>query len=191
MKTPTDYLPENLKRLRAIKSWSLSEAAQHSKVSKAMLGQIERGESSPTLATLWKIATGFEISFSELISKSVLNTVFEAPVLIDGGKQRKAVADDEILVAVIQEYEESLGFEWFEITFPAHYKRTSEPHRSGTIEYISVITGQLTLKLNGVSYDLAEGQSIKFNGEWQHTYQNQMAENTVVHCVMHYQKSSL
>lgn len=36
-------------------------------VSKAMLGQIERGESSPTVTTLWKIATGLQVSFSSLL----------------------------------------------------------------------------------------------------------------------------
>ncbi len=36
-------------------------------VSKAMLGQIERNESSPTVATLWKIATGLNVPFSAFI----------------------------------------------------------------------------------------------------------------------------
>lgn len=43
---------------------SLDATAQLTGVSKAMLGQIERGESSPTIATLWKIASGLEASFS-------------------------------------------------------------------------------------------------------------------------------
>lgn len=36
-------------------------------MSKAMLGQIERNESSPTVATLWKIATGLNVPFSAFI----------------------------------------------------------------------------------------------------------------------------
>jgi transcriptional regulator with XRE-family HTH domain len=32
-----------------------------------MLGQIERNESSPTVATLWKIATGLNVPFSAFI----------------------------------------------------------------------------------------------------------------------------
>lgn len=36
-------------------------------VSKTMIGQIERGESTPTITTLWKIANGLKVSFSELI----------------------------------------------------------------------------------------------------------------------------
>jgi transcriptional regulator with XRE-family HTH domain len=53
-----------LKLFRNEKGWSLDKAAEMTGVSKAMLGQIERQESSPTVTTLWKIATGFNCSFS-------------------------------------------------------------------------------------------------------------------------------
>ncbi|EOS93801.1 putative HTH-type transcriptional regulator YdcN [Erwinia tracheiphila PSU-1] len=39
-------------------------------MSKAMLGQIERRESSPAVATLWKIATGFNVPFSHFVPVS-------------------------------------------------------------------------------------------------------------------------
>lgn len=39
-------------------------SAELSGVSKAMIGQIERGESSPTLSTIWKIANGLKVSFT-------------------------------------------------------------------------------------------------------------------------------
>ena len=61
------HLAQRLKGLRAELGWSLDVAARETGVSKAMLGQIERGESSPTVATLWKIATGFRVSFSSFI----------------------------------------------------------------------------------------------------------------------------
>src|SRR6478736_403359 len=36
--------------------------------SKKMISQIERGESSPTITTIWKIANGLKISFTSLIN---------------------------------------------------------------------------------------------------------------------------
>ncbi len=38
-------------------------------VSKPMLGQIERGQSSPTVNILWKIATGMKIPFSSFLKE--------------------------------------------------------------------------------------------------------------------------
>ncbi len=48
------HLAATLKTLRQQRGWSLSRLAEETGVSKAMLGQIERNESSPTVATLWR-----------------------------------------------------------------------------------------------------------------------------------------
>lgn len=57
------HLATTLKSLRQQRGWSLSRLAEETGVSKAMLGQIERNESSPTVATVWKIATGLNVAF--------------------------------------------------------------------------------------------------------------------------------
>lgn len=68
MENLTHYLATTLRTLRHQREWSLSRLAEETGVSKAMLGQIERNESSPTVATLWKIATGLNVPFSTFIS---------------------------------------------------------------------------------------------------------------------------
>ena len=60
----TTKISNTLKLLRSQRGWSLDVTSEKTGVSKAMLGQIERGESSPTISTLWKIASGFDVSFS-------------------------------------------------------------------------------------------------------------------------------
>ena len=54
-------LGDTLRALRKTRGWSLDQTAAATGVSKAMLGQIERGESSPTVATLWKLAGGLHV----------------------------------------------------------------------------------------------------------------------------------
>ena len=68
MDNVTHYLATTLRALRQQREWSLARLAQETGVSKAMLGQIERNESSPTVATLWKIATGLNVPFSTFIT---------------------------------------------------------------------------------------------------------------------------
>ena len=48
----------NLKRIRKSRNMSLDMLAEKTGVSKSMLGQIERGESNPTVATIAKIVDG-------------------------------------------------------------------------------------------------------------------------------------
>lgn len=62
----TQHPATTLKALRQARGWSLSKLAEETGVSKAMLGQIERNESSPTVSTLWKIATGLNVPFRRL-----------------------------------------------------------------------------------------------------------------------------
>ncbi|WP_025897463.1 helix-turn-helix domain-containing protein [Sneathiella glossodoripedis] len=184
MQNPSDFLPGNLKKLRSVRQWSLTQAAEQTGVSKAMLGQIERGESSPTLATLWKIATGFGVSFSELVN--VATPVKDKTRVVDSNLAKKAISDDGMLVSIIQDFDLALGFEWFEITFPAGYERQSAPHKKGVIEFISVLKGSLIMEFETEIKELSEGQSIRFQGDREHGYRNHTKQDTVVHCLMHY-----
>ncbi|CAM5229306.1 hypothetical protein LSPH24S_04932 [Lysinibacillus sphaericus] len=52
----------NLKAIREKEKLSLEKVSQLCGVSKTMIGQIERGESSPTLTTIWnELPTGLKV----------------------------------------------------------------------------------------------------------------------------------
>src|SRR6476619_1793959 len=56
-----------IKALREAMGFSLRDLAQRSDVSAPMLSQVERGETSPTLAVAEKIAAGLELTLSQLL----------------------------------------------------------------------------------------------------------------------------
>src|ERR1700689_997286 len=58
----------NLRRLRIRQGHSLERLAKHSGVSRAMLGQIETGKSTPTIGLLWKVATALDVPFANLLA---------------------------------------------------------------------------------------------------------------------------
>src|SRR4029079_15007174 len=67
---PQDLAPVvggNLRRLRMRRGLSLEKLAQKSGVSRAMLGQVELGQSAPTINVLWKIARALDVTFATLI----------------------------------------------------------------------------------------------------------------------------
>src|SRR6478609_7736943 len=84
---------KNLKGFRESKKLSLERVSELTGVSKTMIGQIERGESSPTITTIWKIANGLKISFTSLINspqpdtKVILRSETQA-LSEDNGKYR-------------------------------------------------------------------------------------------------------
>src|SRR3954451_18714040 len=56
-----------IKALREAMGLSLRDLAERSGVSAPMLSQVERGETSPTLAVAEKIAAGLELTLSQLL----------------------------------------------------------------------------------------------------------------------------
>src|SRR3954447_8716572 len=56
-----------IRALREAMGLSLRDLAQRSGVSAPMLSQVERGETSPTLASAAKIAAGLELTLSQLL----------------------------------------------------------------------------------------------------------------------------
>ena len=64
---------ERLKFIRQNKGLSLDEVSKLTEVSKPALAQIERGSSSPTINTLWKISNGLQVPLSYLLQKQEEN----------------------------------------------------------------------------------------------------------------------
>ncbi|MEH6526095.1 MAG: XRE family transcriptional regulator [Sneathiella sp.] len=184
MSDPNDHVANALKHLRKSRKWSLDVTARHTGVSKAMLGQIERGESYPTTATLWKIATGFEVSISSLIEE-----ISEGPtetLVRTANSIRQNKSADGLAVAPLFPFEQRLGFEYMELSFRPDYERLSDPHEPGVIEIITVIAGKLEILADETWRELEVGQSIRFRGDRPHGYRNKGLDTAVVMTIIHY-----
>jgi len=59
---------QKVRQEREKKGWSLTELAEYSGVSRAMIHKIERGESSPTATLLARLSGAFDMSMSQLIA---------------------------------------------------------------------------------------------------------------------------
>src|SRR3954471_5115796 len=77
-----------VKALREGMGLSLRDLADRSGVSAPMLSQVERGETSPTLAVAGKIASGLELSLSQLLRLDERGavTVVRAATRMRGGR---------------------------------------------------------------------------------------------------------
>ncbi len=65
----TPVVGKNLRRFRSERGLSLEGLSKLSGVSRAMLGQIELGHSTPTINVVWKIARALDLPFSAIISE--------------------------------------------------------------------------------------------------------------------------
>ncbi|NIF32009.1 helix-turn-helix domain-containing protein [Enterobacter sp. Cy-643] len=169
------HLANTLKSLRQARGWSLTFAAEQTGVSKAMLGQIERNESSPTVATLWKIATGFNVPFSVFLEAG------SAPVRPVFDPQHR-----EMVVVPLFPYDPRLRFDHFSIRLAPGALSESSAHDSGVIEHVVVISGALDMNIDGEWQTLLAGAGLKFHGDRPHAYRNSGADETHFHSLIHY-----
>lgn len=178
------YLSGRVKALRAEQGWSLDKTAKQTGVSKAMLGQIERGESSPTVATLWKIATGFHVSLSSLLEPSPVEE--QGCVVRSANQLRHQPAEGEMLVASLFPFDELYGFEMFELTLLPGYERLSESHDPGVTEHVVVLSGEMELLVNDQWQTLEQGMAVRFAGDKPHGYRNRSQNPAVFHDLIYY-----
>lgn len=168
-----------LKDLRKKRDWSLDKTAQETGVSKAMLGQIERAESSPTIATLWKIAKGFNVPFSLFLGDGEVN-------FSSGQTLALNPAEDKIRVLPLFPYDDKLRCEIFMIELLAGCEHFSAPHENGVIEHVLVIEGSMEILINNSWKSVSKGQGIRFNAAQPHGYRNLTRKKAIMHNVIHY-----
>jgi transcriptional regulator with XRE-family HTH domain len=141
-----------------------------------MLGQIERMESSPTIATLWKIATGLECSFSSFLSS--LQQVKDVP-------EESFEHDPNMLVRTLFPFSPESHIEMFEITLRNHHEQISQAHQIGVREHIYVVSGGLSVLVNGQWEPLLQGDKLLLHADTEHGYRDE-AGATVFTTTIHY-----
>lgn len=184
MKNLNLLIGTKLKEIRNSRNLSLDEVSKLTNVSKAMLGQIERGLSNPTVSTLWKIASGLKVSFSLFIEE-----IQDELVIV---KQEDIVpiieSDKKMKLYPIFPFDANKGFEIFTIELEKGCHHISEPHVDGVEEYIIVTEGQIVMDIKGNDYILDKGKSIKFMANKPHIYKNITEDKAVFQNIIIYEK---
>ncbi len=182
MKDLNTVVAGNLKRIRAEMKLSLEKAAEITGVSKAMLRQIETEESSPTVNTIWKIASGLKIPYTSIINMPQPDTVVvmksnTEPQIEDGGRYR---------VYSIFPSEHGRKFDVFMLELEEGGYFASGSHGPETEEFITVYEGELMITVEDKEYHIKKGDSIKFKSDRDHAYQNSSNQLTRLSMVIYY-----
>jgi transcriptional regulator with XRE-family HTH domain len=160
-----------VRALREALGLSLRDLADRSGVSAPMLSQVERGETSPTLALAARIAAGLDLSLSQLLRLDETGHV----VVVPRGAGRRSSRG---------------GHRVEEVTPPLPGQRADvsrhrlEPgaatggpddppmHEPGSRETAVVLEGTVTLVVEGERHELGPGDSVTFDADLAHHFQN-------------------
>ena len=173
---------ERLKEIRNTKQLTLDDVAELTGVSKPMLGQIERGQSSPTINVLWKISTGLKIPLSFFCRQQ------ESEYMVAGLGEKEMITEENggMRAYPLFPFDPVRNVEVFYIEFDAGVEHSSLPHVPGVEEYVFLVQGTLKMVIGGKEVFLQEKQSIRFGADISHAYHNVSDNVCAVYNVIFY-----
>jgi transcriptional regulator with XRE-family HTH domain len=167
-------LGRTVQRLRKSYSLSLSELSLQSGVAKSIISQIERNETNPTLATIWRLAQALDISIDRVLQTAEdepfveKSTRGDTPILVsDDGKCRLAI------IGWIKTVE---WLQWYDFTAEPGGALESDPHQRGSIESLSLIEGELEVEVAGVRETAKAGETLRYRCDRPHVIRNVAAK---------------
>lgn len=162
MKTPNPG--PVLRRLRSERGLSLEQTGELTGVSRPMLSQIERGTSSPTITTLWKIAAGLKVPLSIFVK--------EEPALIEKGEETAPLLAEEgkMTARLLFPFDPSRSTEVWQVKLDPGCTHVSEGHAPDTEEYILMEEGTVNIQVEDEKEQLLKGEVLRFRADTGHSY---------------------
>ncbi len=162
-----ERLAKRLKEARKNKGLSLEAMAKLSGVSRSMLSQIERGQSSPTVATLWSLTQALQVDFAGLLDDQTgahsIREIMRAnrtPTIDSQGEGCR--------IRILSPPAQAGRLEVYEIWFADGAALLSEPHQGGCHEDLTVLEGALEITSGAETAQAFEGDTIRYAADCPH-----------------------
>ena len=168
---PSTAVGQRVKALREAMALSLRDLSERSGVSAPMLSQVERGETSPTLASAAKIAAGLELTLSQLLRLDEGQNV----AVSRAGSRRRAERGGhriEELTPPLPGQRADVSLHVLDPGASTGGRADPPMHEPGSRETAVVLRGSVTLMCAGTAYDLHEGDSVTFDADLPHHFEN-------------------
>ena len=163
-------LGKTVQRLRKAYNLSLSELSGQSGVAKSIISQIERNETNPTLATIWRLSQALDVSIERVLRAADEEPFLEkssrgdTPVLVsDDGKCRLTIIGWTKTVEWLQ---------WYDFSADPGGVLESEAHQCGSVESLSVREGELEVEVGGATERAKAGETLRYRSDRPHTIRN-------------------
>ena len=172
-----------VKALREAEGLSLRELAERSGVSAPMLSQVERGETSPTLQTAARIASGLQLRLSQLLrlDEDGAVSVVRASERRGGGKGGHRY---EVVTPPLPGQRAEISRHTLAAGAATGGPGDPPMHEPGARESAIVERGTVRLLVDGAVHDLAAGDCVTFDADLPHHFENPGKEEAVLLAVV-------
>jgi XRE family transcriptional regulator, regulator of sulfur utilization len=159
-----------IQRLRKAYKMSLGDLSEQSGVAKSIISQIERNETNPTIATVWRLSRALDVTMSEVLKADTRpnflqhQTRYDIPILeSQDGLCRLAIFGPLELVEYMQ---------WYDFTAQPGGELISEPHQPGCSEHLYILEGEIEVTCGGDVKTAKAGEALRYRGDRPHRLRN-------------------
>jgi XRE family transcriptional regulator, regulator of sulfur utilization len=159
-------LGKTIQRLRKAYNLSLSELAEQSGVAKSIISQIERNETNPTLATIWRLSQALDVSMER-----VLASVEEEPFIEKSTRVDTPVVmseDGKCRLTIIGRIKTVEWLQWYDFHGEPGGVLESDPHQRGSLESLSVLAGAVEVEVGGLVERASAGETLRYRCDRPH-----------------------
>ena len=167
------HIGPRVRSLREAMDLSLRDLGERAGVSAPMLSQVERGETSPTLAVAARIASGLELSLSQLLRLDEAEgvTVVRRADRRPGGSRARGHAY-ELLTPGLPGQRAEVSEHVLEPGAATGGAGDPPMHEPGSRETAVVTAGRVRLVCAGAPHDLGAGDAVTFDADLPHHFEN-------------------
>lgn len=162
-------------QLRREAGYSLGTLATAAGLSPGLLSQIERGQGNPSLTTLIKLSQALKVPVGRFF-----DTKDQGGALVRRADRRRLeVAEDNLIYELLTPHMNGhLGMLRAQIA--AGWDNEDAPFVHPGEECVTIIQGRLHVCVNGLGYDLEEGDSLTYDSSLPHWYRNPTSKDAVL-----------
>ena len=166
-----EVIAANLRRLRTARRMSLATLAARADVAKATLANLEQGRGNPTIETLWSLALGLGVAFSDLLEDRSETTTAVVRAQ-QGARVHGSTPGGRLDLRLLDRIERGGLVEIFDMFLPAGTEHLGGPHGSGVIERVLVHQGTMTVGPASEPLTLGPGDYARYSGDRPHVYRS-------------------
>ncbi len=170
----------NLKRLREERNLSLGQLAEMAGVSKMMLSQLEKGNSNPTINTVWKITGALHLPYTSLLELPDNKVIHVRRADIH------ELEEDKYHIFSYYAKDSSRKFELYQIELDEGCVHKSIGHSTESSEYIMLFEGEMELEVNGENHILKNNDGFCFDATVPHIYRNKSDKKVSAMLMIYY-----
>lgn len=162
-------------QLRKDSGHSIGSLAAAAALSPGLLSQIERGQGNPSLTTLIKLSQALKVPVGRFFDSEDQ----AGAIVRRADRRRLEVAEDNLVYELLTPHlHGQLGM--LRAQIGAGWDNKDAPFRHPGEECVTIVQGRLHVCVNGVGYDLEEGDSLTYDSSLPHWYRNPTSEDAAL-----------